>query len=261
MSTQSIHAGHRERVRQRIEKGSFECLSDVEMLEYILFFSIPRSDTNALAHSLLTHFGSFERVIEATEKELLAVKGVGNKSAQLISSYLPVFRFYHQQCIHADKKTFDRSDKLLHYFQNLALGQQVEHAYAMFLNQSKRIIKTVLFTKGTYNKTVIFADQVVKEAITHNARYVVVAHNHTAGTCFPSEADNNTAKEIYNALLLVKKELLDFVIVDHFDGYSFKENGIIVPGSIRDIYQRPAPQDSTPPAYTGSFSIQDDEDF
>lgn len=261
MQKESIHEGHRERVRQRIDKGTFECLSDVEMLEYMLFFSIPRSDTNALAHALLKHFGSFSRVIEATEKELLAVKGVGNKSAQLLASYLPVFRFYHQQCIHADKQTFDSSDKILHFYQNLALGKQVEHAYAMFLNQSKRLIKNVLFSKGTYNQTVIFADQVVKEAITHNARYVIVAHNHTAGTCFPSEADNHTAEEIYNALRLVKKELLDFVIVDHFDGYSFKEHGIIVPGSIRNIYQRPSPAEATPPKFTGSFAVQDDEDF
>lgn len=260
MEKECIHAGHRERVRQRIEKGSFDCLSDVEMLEYMLFFSIPRADTNVLAHNLLSHFGSFARVIEASEKELLMVDGIGKKSAQLISSYLPVFRFYHQQCINARKETFDRTDKILHYFQNLALGEQVEHAYAMYLNQSKRLIKTVHFTKGTYNKTVIFADQVVKEAITHNARYVVVAHNHTAGTCFPSEADNRTAEELYNALMLVKKELSDFVIVDHFDGYSFKENGIIGPGKIRNIYKRPEPTDPAP-NYTGSFTIQDDEDF
>ena len=118
MSSESLHAGHRERVRQRIEKGSFECLSDIEVLEYVLFFSIPRADTNALAHKLINHFGSFERVIEATAQELLAVDGIGNKSAQLLSSYLPVFRFYHQCCIKPDKMTFDKSDRVLKYFQN-----------------------------------------------------------------------------------------------------------------------------------------------
>ncbi|MBR3942194.1 MAG: RadC family protein [Clostridia bacterium] len=260
MSSENVHSGHRERVRQRIEKGSFECLSDIEMLEYMLFFSIPRADTNVLAHKLIDYFGSFERVIEATAQELLAVDGIGNKSAQLLSSYLPVFRFYHQCCIKSDKLTFDQSEKVLQYFQNITLGEQVEHAYAMYLNHSKRIIKVVHFSRGTYNETQIFIDQVVKEAITHNARYVILAHNHTAGSCFPSEADMATAKQLYHALELVKKELLDFAIVDHFDGFSFVENNIITPDGIRDIYARPNQTYSrVEPAK--SRTIQDDDDF
>ncbi len=264
MSSESIHAGHRDRVRQRIEKGSFECLSDIEMLEYMLFFSIPRADTNVLAHNLIKHFGSFQRVIEASAQELLAVDGIGNKSAQLLSSYLPVFRFYHQCCIKPDKLTFDKTEKAIKYFQNITLGEQVEHAYAMYLNQSKRIIKVVHFSRGTYNETQIFIDQVVKEAITHNARYVVIAHNHTAGSCFPSEADIRTASNIFQALNLVKKELMDFLIVDHFDDYSFVENGILTKEGVRNIYARPTQ------AYTpitphnepeSPRNIQDEDEF
>ncbi len=239
MLKENLHKGHRERVRERIEKGGFDCLSDIEILEYILFFSIPRSDTNLLAHRLLKTFASFEGVLEASKDELMTVEGIGQKSAHLLSSYLPVFRYYQMACSKPKSIEYDRTDKVLNFFKNKCLGNKVECSYALYLNQSKRIIKLVHFSKGTFNKTQIFVDQVVKESLTLNARYVVVAHNHTSGSTYPSEADANTAEAIFHALKLVEKSLMDFVIVDHFDGFSFAENGILTESNIINIYQRP----------------------
>lgn len=261
MEKENLHAGHRERVRERIEKGTFECLSDVEILEYILFFAIPRADTNLLAHRLLKAFTSFEGVLEASKEELLTVEGIGSKSAHLLSSFLPVFRYYQLACSKPKSIEYNSSEKILTYFKSKCLGNKVECSYALYLNQSKKIIKLIQFSKGTFNKTQIFVDQVVKESLTLNARYVVVAHNHTAGTVYPSEADANTAYAIYHALKLIEKSLMDFVIVDHFNGFSFAENGIISEENIINIYQRPqfgSAQNCTNPA---DAVFHDDDDF
>lgn len=254
-----MHLGHRERVRERIEVGGIACLSDIELLEYILFFSIPRGDTNHLAHHLLDKFVTLEKVFEASKDELMTVEGIGEKSALLLSTFLPAFRRYQMNCLKPKKLEFNSTDKVLTFIKNECLGNQVEHSYAMYLNQSRRLIKLVPFSKGTYNKTQIFVDQVVKEAITLNARYVVVAHNHTAGTTYPSEADAETAVCIYNALQLIKKDLMDFVIVDHFDGFSFVQNGIITANGIIDIYKNPnSSKKSSPEVHT---IVQDDDEF
>ena len=262
MVNKNLHQGHRERVRERINKGGLECLSDIETLEYLLFFTIPRENTNTIAHNLINTFGSFKRVLEATPDELMRVEGIGQKSAALISSYLPLFQRYQRHCLKPKSTIYNSTDKILKFFQNECMGKQVENSYALYLNQSRRIIKLTHFTKGTFNQTQIFVDQVVKEAITLNARYVIVAHNHTSGNVFPSEADCNTAVDLFNALQLVEKDLADFVIVDHFDDFSFVEHDIITEEGITNIYKRPSKLFSMQNDFPEFSSlVQDDEDF
>lgn len=256
----NLHAGHRERVRERIREGGIDCLSDVEFLEYILFCSIPQGNTNPIAHKLINKFGSLERVFEATLDELLTVEGVGKKSADLISTYLPAFKRYTKK-VSQPKAVYDSSEKIIRFFRNECMGHQVENSYALYLNQSKRKIKKVHFTKGTYNKTNIFVDQVVKEAITCNARYVVVAHNHTSGTVYPSEADCLTAISLDTALHTVKKDLLDFVVIDHFDAFSFNEKGLIDRNGISNPYLSHTFSPSSSSIFNMGATIHDDDDF
>lgn len=256
----NLHAGHRERVRERIREGGIDCLSDVEFLEYILFCSIPQGNTNPLAHKLINKFGSLERVFEATLDELMTVDGVGKKSADLISTYLPAFKRYTKK-VSQPKGIYDTVEKVVQFFRNECMGNQVENSYALYLNQSKRKIKKVHFTKGTYNKTNIFIDQVVKEAITCNARYVIVAHNHTSGTVYPSEADCLTAISLDEALHTVKKDLLDFVVVDHLEAFSFQEKGLIDEYGISNPYSRPTFIGSENPLLRNGITIHDDDNF
>jgi DNA repair protein RadC len=82
----SVHAGHRERVRENVLKNGFEQLEDHRLLELLLFYSIPREDTNELAHNLLNKFGSLAGVTKASPKELKKVSGVGDNTAVMLSS-------------------------------------------------------------------------------------------------------------------------------------------------------------------------------
>ena len=82
----NIHAGHRERVRENVLKNGFEQLEDHRLLELLLFYSIPREDTNEIAHRLLNEFGSFTEIVKATPKKLSEVQGVGKNSAIQIAA-------------------------------------------------------------------------------------------------------------------------------------------------------------------------------
>ena len=56
-----IHDGHRERLRKKFKEGNIE---DHELLELLLFFSIPRVNTNEIAHRLIEKFGSVNGVFD-----------------------------------------------------------------------------------------------------------------------------------------------------------------------------------------------------
>ena len=81
---ESIHKGHRERLRQRFYEHGLDSFSDIEALELLLFYALPRRDTNELAHALLRSFGSFRAVMEAKMTDLMQVEGIGENAACLI---------------------------------------------------------------------------------------------------------------------------------------------------------------------------------
>ena len=81
----SIHEGHRQRMRRQLKTSGMDSLSDVQVLEVLLYYAIPRADTNPIAHRLLERFGSLSGVLEAAPDELLNIEGMGDAAAQLIS--------------------------------------------------------------------------------------------------------------------------------------------------------------------------------
>ena len=78
------HAGHRERMRERVRKHGFEGFAEHEILEYMLFHVIRRGNTNELGHALLDTFGSVSEVFRASYDELLQVPGIGPACADYI---------------------------------------------------------------------------------------------------------------------------------------------------------------------------------
>ena len=80
----SVHEGHRQRMRRQLKTSGMDSLSDVQVLEVLLYYAIPRADTNPIAHRLLERFGSLSGVLEAAPDELLKIDCMGDDAAQLI---------------------------------------------------------------------------------------------------------------------------------------------------------------------------------
>lgn len=89
------HKNHRERLRKRFFETGFKGFAPHEVLEFILFYSIPQQDTNAIAHRLIDHFGSFSAVLDADPVELMRVAGVKETSAALIKLIPALCSYYH----------------------------------------------------------------------------------------------------------------------------------------------------------------------
>lgn len=78
----SLHSGHRSRVRERFLHVGLDTFEPHEVLELLLFEFIPVVNTNPLGHILIDRFGSVRRVLTATYDELIAVPGIGTKTAE-----------------------------------------------------------------------------------------------------------------------------------------------------------------------------------
>ena len=94
MAARNVHEGHRQRLRERAEQEGFDSFHPHQVLELLLFYSIPRQDTSEIAHELINKFGTVRKVLTAPAKELTHVRGIGTRSAEwlrcmgeLIGSY------------------------------------------------------------------------------------------------------------------------------------------------------------------------------
>ena len=75
------HSGHRDRLRERYLSEGLDSFAPHNVLELLLFYSVPRRDTNVLAHRLIEQFGSLVGVLNAGPEQLAQVEGIGMNAA------------------------------------------------------------------------------------------------------------------------------------------------------------------------------------
>lgn len=86
--------GHRARLRQRFLEGGLHALSQAQIIELLLFYTVPRRDTLPIAGRLLERFGSLNGVFSADISDLTGVKGVSQASAVLLRAAADVYIEY-----------------------------------------------------------------------------------------------------------------------------------------------------------------------
>ena len=133
-----IHAGHRQRMHERVQKYGLESLAEHEVLEYLLYFTNARRDTNAAAHALLERFGDLAGVLEASEEELCQVEGVGPASARLLHLMPQVSACYHRSRAR-DRRRFQTFEQIGRYVQERFRGALQEKVLLICLDKQRRI--------------------------------------------------------------------------------------------------------------------------
>lgn len=221
----SLHAGHRERMKAQFLKSGFDGLEDHQVLEQILFFSIPQKDTNPLAHQLLNKFGSFSGVLDAPYSELLTVKGVGPHTAYMLKTLSQVARRYFES-LDLNKVTIYSSDAAADYLISKFIGRSNEVIILMLLDSKSRIIFCDVVSEGTATTANIYIKKIVKLAVEYNAVYAMLAHNHPSGSCLPSQQDLDSTLWVHDALDAVDVRLLDHIIISGKDHCAFSKAGI-----------------------------------
>ena len=134
----SQHKGHRQRMRARVEQYGLESLEPHEALEYVLYITNTRKDTNGLAHVLMDRFGDFAGVLDASEEDLLTVEGVGPSTARMLH-LLPQVGRYYTQCAVNGKKCMKTTDQLVEYLMAQFAGTVQERALLAALDGRSRI--------------------------------------------------------------------------------------------------------------------------
>ena len=212
MKKELPHEGHRQRLKNRFLSSSLESFEPHNILELLLFYSVPRQDTNELAHSLIDRFGSLRGVFDADFNDLIEVKGIKENSATLIKLIPQIAKAYMldedlSDCV------LDTVDKVGEYLVKLYIGSTKETIYVLLFDPSFKLLNTVKLTEGSINSAAIDPRKIFEEVTKVNASMFVLAHNHPHGHAVPSMEDIETTMMLSSAFEMFSVDLLEHFVV------------------------------------------------
>lgn len=221
-----VHEGHRERMKKRLLEQGLDVFDDHNVLELLLFYCLPRVDTNPLAHELLSSFGSLEKVMEAPAEELSKVSGIGENTVTLLKLIPEVSRRYMM-----DKNRFDdildSTEKAGAYLSSRFLYERDEVVYVVCLDSKCKVICCKALFRGVANSAEISVRKIAELALAKNASSIIISHNHTSGIALPSAEDEITTKKVKTALSAMGIALVDHIIVADADFISMADSGLL----------------------------------
>lgn len=216
--------GHRDRVRERYSRlGSFESYEPYEVLEFLLFHSIPRRDTKSIAKSLIKTFGSLSNVINADVDLLAKQPGVGKATALFLHalSELPSYTS------HEEVTSVRGSGDLGSYSMMLTKGKSVEELYAIALNSKNEIMLHKKLATGKFSSVSADTREIVSFALESGCEHMALVHNHTNGSATPSGDDISVTGYIGKLVSAIGVSLIDHIITTETGYFSFADSGII----------------------------------
>ena len=226
MTEMALHDGHRQRKKQRFLQHGLDSFADHEVLELLLFYAIPRRDTNETAHRLLEHFGTLKAVLTASVEELQKVEGVGESAAAFLHLLQAVG--YRALRTAGDDTILNSVDSAGAYFQKLLRGERREVLYQVCLDAKGKVLSHKRLSSGTVSMAPVNVREVVENALYTDASGVLLAHNHPSGIALPSEDDRQITMQIRQALGTMGIELVDHIIVADNDFVSMAASGMLL---------------------------------
>ena len=208
----ATHDGHRERLRDSFLTHGLDSFHELQALELLLFYAIPRRDTNPIAHALLDRFGSLDGVFAASEQELCEVPGIGRNAAALLL-LVPQIIKRSRVAAASEAKYIRNGREAAEYLRPRLDTEREEVAMMICLDAQMAVINCVEIARGTVNMVDFSVRRVVEIAMKSKASYVVLAHNHPDGSPRMSREDSAVTSRVFKALELVNIRLFDHIIV------------------------------------------------
>lgn len=214
------HANHRQRVRDSFRKTDPLQLPDRSLVEMLLFYSIPRKDTNEIAGALMEKYGSLANILSASYEELMATEGMGESSALLMKILPEISRRYVDKS--APVVSLAEPDELMKYISDRLKGCDKEIMIMLCLDPFGKAVDCITLGEGDTTEVTVDKRDVLEGAFRADADSVILAHNHPQGEAAPSPEDIELTKELSRLLAETGIKLSDHIIVCKEDILSLK---------------------------------------
>ena len=220
-----IHDGHRNRVKKRFVESGLDNFFDHQVLELMLFYGIPRKDTNIIAHKLLDSFGSFSAVLDAPLDSLQEC-GLSYNCAVMLKLIPSVCSRYYGDKYkkNSGNQDFASENEILGQILPSFIENKDEQLFAVFNDARGKML-----FKGTVSTGIAFSSDVsvkklMRLCVQHKAKGVILAHNHMNGVAQPSQKEIDLISTVKVSLRSIGIILLEYFIVADMKCIPMSEN-------------------------------------
>jgi DNA repair protein RadC len=215
------YVGHRARLRDRFLETGPESLPDYELMELVLFRTLPRGDVKPLAKHLVATFGSFADALAAPFERLVEIKGVKEATATDFKVIEAAARRFAKGAI--GKRTVLSSwSSLIDYCRTAMAFDDRERFRILFLDKKNALIADEVQQTGTVDHTPVYPREVVRRALELRATALILVHNHPSGDPTPSRADIEMTRTIVDVAKPLGIAVHDHVVVGRDGHASFR---------------------------------------
>ncbi len=221
--------GHRARERERIMHTPFGQSTKRDILEILLYYCNPRTDTKPIATDILNYTGGeINKVLFFDENDIKNVKGLGDAFLCLMRVMREMMLNAYREDLEGTHGTIFNNWKVVHsYLKTHMAHLNVEHFRMMILNNNNQLVKDCLISQGTVNHASVYIREIVKYVLDNFGVSVILAHNHPSGDIAPSQSDIDITNSIINALNTITVRVQDHIIIGKDKTFSFLEAGLI----------------------------------
>ena len=213
----NIHKGHRQRMKKVYMSHGFDTFAPHEVLEFLLYFVIPYSDTNPLAHRLIDRFKSLRGVLEAEKDELCAVEGVGESTAIFLKSVASVGK----ASLFAKRETIklSKQDDIREYIDRTYEQRKNDFVSVIMLNNASEVIGRYTCDNVRITSPGFDAASGIADAVRVRASCVIICVNRTAEIAFPTLEETRMISEFTGRLFAVGIPVTETVFTTSDDMY------------------------------------------
>lgn len=206
----NYHTGHRDRLRKRYLENGVDALAEHEILELILFYSIPRVDTKPIAHRLIDIYGSLGAVLGASHESLVA-NGLTSSCAAHLKIINDAFSWIsHKSIISTKAIGYNEMGKI---FADELKNDKTERVVMLMLDSKDRIMGLETVCEGSFTSARFNTRHIAELCMLRQAAKIAFAHNHPAGNLDISMNDHAANHTIMNLCSYLDVQMLEHYIV------------------------------------------------
>ncbi len=207
-----------DRPREKLLRKGAAALSDRELLAVLIGKGTPGMDVMTLASNLARLID--EKGLGVKAEDLSQFPGVGDAKATLV---LAAIEFARRRIKPEGARIVTPAD-LLPHVRHYADRKQ-EHFLCASINGANEILNIRVVSIGLIDRSPVHPREVFADALSDRASAVIVAHNHPSGGVEPSQSDITISMQLKAAGEILGIELLDHIIFNRTDYFSFLEAG------------------------------------
>ena len=214
-----------DRPREKLERLGASALSNAELLAILIGSGSPEQSAVDLMKGILNDCNNNLNTLgKMTSQQLQRYKGMGPAKAITILAACELGKRRSQAHVE-ERPHLTSASAIYEYMFPKMQDLDVEEAWALLMNQSKKLIKAIRIGRGGISETSVDVRIILREALLCNATIVAFVHNHPSGNIKPSTPDDRLTKSINEACKTMRLHFMDHVIVTDGMYYSYYEAG------------------------------------